>query len=339
MSYVVVTDPLVRPLGGQRPGVAWGAELARSGGEVTIIAPCVGDATLSRLRGLGLRVRAPPCRSRHWIPLRSFLTALLRRGVRGNILNFSNQYAVPSSVYYFQGFLTNLAASMALSGNWEAGLGLPLFSMIDAKWVVAMARSRRVVSNSPESARQLARWGMRSSIVPPPIPMDEYEAYRHASPGKWGSDYVLVMIGKETKWEWLRPILDRLRNRVILFGGAKIFHPPRWLPLFGRHVGFVEEMDMPSLYAGAALTIFTYTHEPFGYVPLEAAAAGSPSLVVGGPHGPACYAGVIRGIHHASPRDAPDAAPQLLNGDVDREAALRALNPSDSLPDFMGWRR
>jgi len=94
---------------------------------------------------------------------------------------------------------------------------------------------------------------------------------------------------------------------------------------------------MPSLYAGASLTIFVYSHEPFGYVPMEAAAAGSPALVIGAPHGPACYASIIRGIHYASPEAAPSMAEALLQGeeDVDRETALRVLNPESSLNEFL----
>jgi len=344
MDYLIVTDALNRPLGGQRPGVAWGAELIKRGYRVGITAPCATHDAAKRLQALGFEILAPPCRHATRVPLQGFLTALRAHPPqeKGKLLNFSNQMAFPSHVYYFQGFLTDLARAMFSAGARGVGVGLPLFKILDLKWIAAMRRSRRIVANSPEAARQLMSHGlMPATIIPPPIPMNEWEAYREARPGKWGSGYVLVMLGKETNYKYLAPILQRLMGRKpILFAGAKIFiRPPPWVR--GQHVGFVEEEEMPSLYAGAALTIFVYSHEPFGYVPMEAAAAGSPALVIGAPHGPACYASIIRGIHYASPEAAPGMAEALLQGeeDVDRETALRVLNPETSLNEFLAIMR
>ena len=339
MDYLIVTDVLNRPLGGQRPGVAWGAELIKRGYKVGITAPCTTRDVSTRLQALGFEILAPPCRHATRIPLQGFLTALRAHPPqeKGEILNFSNQMAFPSHVYYFQGFLTDLARAMFSAGARGVGPGLPLFKILDLKWITAMRRSRRIVANSPEAARQLMSHGlMPATIIPPPIPMDEWEAYREARPGKWGNGYVLVMLGKETKYEYLAPILQRLMvgRKPILFAGAKMFiRPPPWVR--GQHVGFVEESEMPSLYAGAALTIFVYSHEPFGYVPIESVAAGSPALVIGAPHGPACYASIIKGIHYASPEAAPGMAETLLNEEVDRETALRVLNPETSLNEFL----
>ncbi len=74
---------------------------------------------------------------------------------------------------------------------------------------------------------------------------------------------------------------------------------------------------------------------------MEAVAAGSPVLVIGAPHGPACYASIIRGIHYASPEAAPGMAEILLQGEeeVDRETALRVLNPETSLNEFLSIMR
>jgi len=335
-----VTDALNRPLGGQRPGVAWGAELVKRGYKVGIMAPCATRDVSTRLQALGFNLLAPPCRHAARVPLQGFLAALRAHPPqeKGKILNFSNQMAFPSHVYYFQGFLTDLARAMFSAGARGVGPGIPLFKILDLKWISAMRRSRRIVANSPEAARQLMNHGlMPATIIPPPIPMMEWEAYREARPGKWGSGYVLVMLGKETNYEYLAPILRRIMGRKpILFAGAKIFiRPPPWVR--GQHVGFVEEEEMPSLYASASITIFAYSHEPFGYVPMESVAAGSPALVIGAPHGPACYASIIRGIHYASPEAAPSMAEALLQGEeeVDRDAALRVLNPESSLKEFL----
>ena len=46
-----------------------------------------------------------------------------------------------------------------------------------------------------------------------------------------------------------------------------------------RHIGFVEEVDLPALYAGAKLFVYPSTYEGFGLPPLEAMACGTPTLV------------------------------------------------------------
>lgn len=49
-----------------------------------------------------------------------------------------------------------------------------------------------------------------------------------------------------------------------------------------RHLGFVEEQKLPTLYAGAALFLYPSIYEGFGLPPLEAMASGVPVLVSGG---------------------------------------------------------
>ena len=46
-----------------------------------------------------------------------------------------------------------------------------------------------------------------------------------------------------------------------------------------RHLGFVDELDLPDLYAGAALFVYPSIYEGFGLPPLEAMASGTPVVV------------------------------------------------------------
>lgn len=45
------------------------------------------------------------------------------------------------------------------------------------------------------------------------------------------------------------------------------------------HLGFVEELKLPALYAGAALFVYPSSYEGFGLPPLEAMASGTPVIV------------------------------------------------------------
>ena len=46
-----------------------------------------------------------------------------------------------------------------------------------------------------------------------------------------------------------------------------------------RHLGHVDEVDLPRLYAGAALFVYPSAYEGFGLPPVEAMASGVPVIV------------------------------------------------------------
>lgn len=82
------------------------------------------------------------------------------------------------------------------------------------------------------------------------------------------------------------PVAIRDQNQLIVAG------PPGWrneriheLVSNGtaegwlRHIGFIEEADLPALYSGAKLFVYPSTYEGFGLPPLEAMACGTPTLV------------------------------------------------------------
>jgi glycosyltransferase involved in cell wall biosynthesis len=72
-----------------------------------------------------------------------------------------------------------------------------------------------------------------------------------------------LVIAGMAGWKY-EPILQRIRNSPR---AANI----RWLD-------FVEDADLPALYAGADLFLFTSLYEGFGFPPLEAMACGTPVL-------------------------------------------------------------
>jgi glycosyltransferase involved in cell wall biosynthesis len=96
--------------------------------------------------------------------------------------------------------------------------------------------------------------------------------------GNRKKDYVLTYIGKETDFP---PILE-IANRgikVIGFGSkipvgisfAKVEQAINFL-------GYVSSKELVDLYSGALFTAFPFTEEPFGYVPIESMACGTPVL-------------------------------------------------------------
>lgn len=90
--------------------------------------------------------------------------------------------------------------------------------------------------------------------------------------------YVLAYIGKESE---IDTILDVARKgvRVVTFG-AKIPAGSQIEELKRATVfkGYVSKDELISLYSHAVFTLFPFTHEPFGYVPLESISCGTPVL-------------------------------------------------------------
>ena len=95
---------------------------------------------------------------------------------------------------------------------------------------------------------------------------------------KPSSDYVLTYFGKETKFSVVKSVAD-MGLKIKAFGSKTRFIPENLL----KHpnvefLGKVNTNELIDLYTNALFTLFPFTHEPFGYVPLESMACGTPTL-------------------------------------------------------------
>jgi glycosyltransferase involved in cell wall biosynthesis len=94
-------------------------------------------------------------------------------------------------------------------------------------------------------------------------------------------DYVLTyfgVYGKESRYLIIKRVVD-LGVRVKAFGSKPGSIPKHLL----KHpniefLGRVSDEELIDLYSNALYTLFTFTHEPFGYVPVESMACGTPVL-------------------------------------------------------------
>ena len=90
--------------------------------------------------------------------------------------------------------------------------------------------------------------------------------------------YVLAYIGKETEIDTVLEIARR-GVRIISFG-AKIPNGGQIgrLKTLTDFRGYVTKSELIDLYSNALFTLFPFTYEPFGYVPLESISCGTPVL-------------------------------------------------------------
>jgi glycosyltransferase involved in cell wall biosynthesis len=113
-----------------------------------------------------------------------------------------------------------------------------------------------------------------NSVIYPPIDCQTFDS----STLDPSSDYVLTYFGKETKVSDVKRIaglgikIRAFGSKIPLFQKGLIGHPN--IEFLGR----VTTDELVEAYSNALFTLFPFTHEPFGYVPLESMACGTPVL-------------------------------------------------------------
>ncbi len=198
----------------------------------------------------------------------------------GVVINLSNTVTAPSDVWYLQGavgYAISKVASVAL-GQRSSGPGLlsPLLDTMDRIQIRAVSsRARRRIANSNYCKSSYRQFGVRvDEVVYPPL---DTSVFRPLTENP-SADYCVAYLGKETDPEIVFALAEAgVRLRVF---GSKIERVP---PKLAHHrnisiEGRLTDRDLALLYSNAKLTIFPFTIEPFGYIPVESTACGTPVL-------------------------------------------------------------
>ena len=195
------------------------------------------------------------------------------------VVNFSHTIAVPSTVWYVQGpttdFLSDTEHELPIHYRFPYTILKPLLTLADNRLLRRMASmSKLIIANSKFCASMYERRGFRvHSVIYPPLDCGIFKPTSAHS-----GDYVLTYFGKETEFYVLKKIGDA-GVRVKAFG-SKVPYTPKEL-LEHRNIEFlgkVSDEELVNLYSNALFTLFTFTHEPFGYVPVESMSCGTPVL-------------------------------------------------------------
>jgi|YelNatPaOPRAMG01_1025707.scaffolds.fasta_scaffold35851_1 glycosyltransferase involved in cell wall biosynthesis len=206
------------------------------------------------------------------------------------IVNFSNLLVIPSFVWYLQGPLSIAMEDMEKEFSFSIrvfyNLIKPAINVGDKKFIGRMKNaSTLMVANSKFCAHLYSKFGMKvDHVIYPPL---DREIFRPSTSNP-SSGYVLTYFGKETKFSVIKRIAD-CGVKVRAFGFKLPFirkdvinHPNV------KFLGHVSSKELVNLYSNALFTIFPFTHEPFGYIPLESMACGTPVLTYGS-QGPGEY--------------------------------------------------
>jgi glycosyltransferase involved in cell wall biosynthesis len=276
--------------GSIRPAMYLASELISRGHRVSVMSPLMSDVVEERLRANGIvpiNLRAKLFAknlgsSLLWLEAwaREAFLKLNSRHINNGccVLNFSQVISVPSLVWYLQGppsvALKDLEREFSVDFRVAYNVLKNFIEYADGRLVSRMGEiSQFIIANSKFCASMYSNFGVRSNgLIYPPI---DCQIFRPSTANP-SSDYVLTYFGKETKVS----VVKRVASMGIKFKafGAKMEFLDRGMieqPNI-EFLGRVSTTELVEAYSNALFTLFPFTHEPFGYVPLESMACGTP---------------------------------------------------------------
>ena len=293
MNFTLVCDIMMDLEGSIRPAMYLARELNARGHSVSMMSPMMSREVEDRLSAFGiipvnlhakLAARSSGL-SVLWLETwarEAFLRLNSRRVIdeSSRVINFSQVISAPSLVWYLQGppslALKDMEKELSTSFRIIYDFLRPVINYADGKLASRMDRhSTLVIANSKFCASMYLSLGVKTDcIIYPPIDCQTFRP----STSTPSSDYVLTYLGKETKFSIVKNVAD-FGLKIKAFGSKTPFIPEGLL----RHpnvefLGRVSTKELVDLYSNALFTMFPFTHEPFGYVPLESMACGTPVL-------------------------------------------------------------
>ena len=205
------------------------------------------------------------------------------RGTDGIRINLSMTTAIDADVWLIQSRPLGLGLEAMRHGVSRplrialAGAN-PFVGRLDLHHVIDAGRR---VRERYSTTRHVADWFASKGLpVKDVMPMYYRPTIRRTTvhPSR---DFIFVYVGKETDSTALRMLLDT-GLPVTMFGSKSVGWVMKSLHLErypnARLLGYVTDEELSDQYANARFCAFPFTEEPFGLVPIESMACGTPVL-------------------------------------------------------------
>jgi len=291
MSLCIVTDPLINDFGPSRPAILIARELSKKY-RVKILSTYISEDILDKLEffgifplSLGVKLHFSDS-SLAWVEawMREAFFSANRKKIRFDdgdlVLNFSNTIIIPSRAWFVLGLTTYALDHIKDELPWYYKIiykiGRPLILYGDKRIVRRGSKlSGVIVATSKYCADIYGKFGVKiDRIIYVPIDCEKFKPRPNTS----YESYVLTYFGKETKFSTIKNLADA--DIKIKAFGSKLSYVPKELrnhrniELLGR----VSDEELIELYSSALYTVFPFTNEEFGYIPVESMACGTPVL-------------------------------------------------------------
>ena len=295
MNTTFITDPLMTTLGSTGPPFLLATELAKRGHNVTLTSLNVSEEVKKIAEGKNIEIRSlgsnfsiknldPIVEAWAKSLLKSENMFHIEKPADNDIvINTSSCIKAKSHVYYAQGPMTrafdDMVMEMPARYNYLYHLTAPLLKYLEKKTIRDHAYlSKSIIANSEFCASMYKELDVKvDSVIPPPLDCTLFKP-NSLQPAE---DYVLTYFGvysKETKFGVIKQVADS-GVRIKAFGQKASGIPG----CVARHsniefLGSVSNEELVDLYSNALYVLFTFSHEPFGYIPIESMACGTPVL-------------------------------------------------------------
>ena len=292
MNFAFACDVMMDLGGSIRPAMYLANELISKGHKVSMMSPLMSKSVEEGLRASDIE----PINLRAKLVAKNFGSSLLwleswareaflklnSRHINNGpyVLNFSQVISAPSLVWYLQGppsiALKEVEREYSVGFRVAYNVLKNFIEYADERLISHMGEiSQFIIANSKYCASMYSSFGVKSNdLIYPPIDCKIFQP----STTNPSANYVLTYFGKETKIS----VIKRAANMGIklkAFGAKMKFldkevieHPN--IEFLGR----LSTSELVDAYSNALFTLFPFTHEPFGYVPLESMACGTPAL-------------------------------------------------------------
>jgi len=295
MNITFITDPLLTTVGATRPPSLLATELQKNGHNITLISLSVSEEVRKTAKESNIQVKSLGSifNITHSVPIFEAWAKLLLKskitlpsndlGDNEVVINTSSCIKVKSHLYYAQGPITraldDMLLEMPIRYKYTYRLIAPVLRYLEKKTVRDHAYlSNSVIANSRFCASMYEDLVVKvDGVIPPPLDRNLFKP----STSEPSQDYVLTYFGiynKETKFAVIKQVADT--GVAIKAFGYKASGIPAYI---ARHpniqfLGEVSNEELVNLYSNALYVLFTFAHEPFGYIPIESMACGTPVL-------------------------------------------------------------
>lgn len=290
MNLLFITDPLITTAGAVRPALLLAKQMRLLGHNVEIASPRFAEEIVRNLEFEGLQhsqvgpsssvLRSHPMLD-VWIRCLVKPTRMKQRGEWDVVINTSSCIVASSKIYYAQGIMTkaldDISTDMPLRYRYSYELLAPSLKILERKLIRKFRMSSELfVANSAFCSSIYKEWGVNvDHIIHPPLDCALFKP----STTRPSEDYVLThvgILGKEGKFSLIKAVADS-GVRIEVFG-IKPHGRQREESKNITFLGKVNDKKLTELYSNAVFTLFAFNHEPFGYIPVESMACGTPVL-------------------------------------------------------------
>ena len=292
VEFAFACDVMMDLGGSIRPAICLANKLISEGHKVSVISPLMSKFVEERLRASGIVpinlhakfVAKNLGSSLVWFEAwaREAFLKLNSRHINNGpyVLNFSQLLSAPSLVWYLQGppsiALKDVEKELPIGFRVAYNVLKNFIEYADGKLVSRMSEiSQFIIANSKYCASMYSNFGVKSNdMIYPPIDCKIFQP----STANPSGDYVLTYFGKETQISVIKKaasmgIKFKAFGAKMEFFGKKVTGHPN-IEFLGR----LSSSELVDAYSNALFTLFPFTHEPFGYVPLESMTCGTPAL-------------------------------------------------------------